>query len=302
MKKVYLVSLLLFVSIVFCVSADNFSTYQRLLKNRDYKALKKHLAKWEKDEPKSAEVYVAYFNMYLSMGMESRNVISKEPPKNGDVLELHDEKTGKCVGYMGSEIFYKHDEVQKAIAALDKGLKYNPKRLDMYFGKAHVLGEIGKYKEQTKVIMKVLDLSVKYKNNWLWSFDKPFGGGAEEGEYAVLSGMQDYLANWARNLTKENMVATETVCKKLIKTYPKFVPAYNSLATMYLFKNKNNEALKLLHKARSLDKKDMIVCWNIALVYKKMGNKKKAKEFFKIIIKEGSPDMAEGAKKQMEDL
>ncbi len=176
MKKVYLISLLLFVSMMFCVSADDFATYQKLLQNRDYKVLEKHLQKWERAEPKSAEVYVAYFNMYLSMGMESRNVISKEPPKDGDVLELHDEKTGKCVGYMGSEIFYKYEEVQKAIAALDKGLKYNPKRLDMYFGKAHVLGEIGKYKEQSKVIIKVLDLSVKYKNNWLWSFDKPFEG------------------------------------------------------------------------------------------------------------------------------
>lgn len=61
-----------------------------------------------------------------------------------------------------------NDELtNKAFEYIDKGLSYNPKRLDVYFGKAHLYYLIKDYKKQFGLLKTIFELDKKDKSRTL---------------------------------------------------------------------------------------------------------------------------------------
>ena len=68
---------------------------------------------------------------------EQMHVESFLPPNfNGQYLEGKNENGDQI--YMFSIVVYDDDLCTKAFEYIDKGISYNPKRLDMHFGKAQL--------------------------------------------------------------------------------------------------------------------------------------------------------------------
>ena len=73
-------------------------------------------------------------------------------------------KKGKNI-YLVAE--YNDELTNKAFEYIDKGFSYNPKRLDMYFGKTHLYYLIKDYKKQFGLLKTIFELDKKDKSRTL---------------------------------------------------------------------------------------------------------------------------------------
>ena len=165
MKKSIVLFFILLVS--FRIFADYKSEYDNLLSTRNLEGIAALLQKWEKAEPKNPELYIAYFNYYLLKGQRSTHSLDTYKKDNSNSLALVDQKTNKIAGYLNNNIWYEKEDVDKALSYLEKGLKFGKNRLDMYFGRIHILGEIGEYEKQSQKIIEVLKLGKEINHKWL---------------------------------------------------------------------------------------------------------------------------------------
>lgn len=294
-KRVFVITLLL---MSFLINGDDKAAYLKLLEQNNLSDLFVHLQKWEKKEPGNPEVFIGYFNYFLKKGSKSGISIDKYSKQKGDQLAITDPKTGETVAYFNDSTVYNFEEVKMALQYLDKGLEFGPNRLDMHFGKLYILGEIMDYKNQSKILIKVLNLSAANKNKWLWDNSKPLPDSKE----FMLDSIQDYYQKWFNEQTAESLEAAKVSGLEQIKLYPSHIYGYNNLATVFIIKKQYSEALTYLLKAEKIDSSDLVVINNIANCYKDMNNNAKAKEYYEKMIKSEDKEAAEYAKKQISKL
>jgi tetratricopeptide (TPR) repeat protein len=191
-------------------------------------------------------------------------------------IVITDPKTGEMVGYLTDTTFYDYNEIKHAFEYLDKGLVYGPNRLDMHFGKIHLLNAIKDYQNAGKTLIDLLNLSIVNKNKWLWSDNEAIN----DGENILLDSIQDYYQVWFNDWTDDSQDTIYAVCLEQIKLYPANIYAFNNLTSYYTINEKFDEALSYLLKAEKIDENDIIVLSNIAHYYKVMGNKEMAKKYY----------------------
>lgn len=280
-------------------SAGPKDDYQALLQKGDYSALAALLDRWYKSEPKNPEVFIGYFNLHLHLAMKSGLAIDKDLPTDAkEYMTITDPKTGKTVGYMHGNTIYEESETAKAIAYLDQGLAFGPDRLDMYFGKIHVLLEIHDYGRATETLSTVFARSKINHNFWLWSDNKKL----DDGRNFLLGNIQDYYNKWFGEKSKESLLAVETLSREQIATFPDHSWAYANLATAIGMQNKSEDTLPYLKKAVELDPEDLVNVNNLANYYRLRGNKELAKKYYKIIADSSDRQYSDYGKKRLEEL
>ncbi|HOV63587.1 MAG TPA: tetratricopeptide repeat protein [Spirochaetia bacterium] len=277
---------------------DDKSTYEQLLQARNYPDLLKHLQNWEKKEPKNPEVYIGYFNYYLSVGSKEAVSIDKTAKKNTDVLSITDPKTGEVVGYINPATAYDPENTKQAILKLNEGLRYGQDRLDMYFGKIYILNEVYDFKTAGDVLVQVLNRSKINGNQWLWSNNEP----VEDGKAFLLNNIQDYYSLWLGLESEEGMAIVRQVGEVQIELYPEDIYAYNNVAASYGIMKDYTSALQYFLKAEQIDPEDVVVLNNIAYTYVKLGDKAKAKEYYTKMIEYGTDEEKKYAEAKLKEL
>ena len=290
MKKSIVLFFILLVS--FRIFADYKSEYDNLLSARNLEGIAALLPKWEKAEPKNPELYIAYFNYYLLKGQRSTHSLDTYKKDNSNSLALVDQKTNQIAGYLNNNIWYEKEDVDKALSYLEKGLKFGKSRLDMYFGRIHILGEIGEYEKQSQKIIEVLKLGKEINHKWLWSMNEVIP--ASESERIFLVSINDYYKALLQKSEPKTFLAAEKACAAQLKLYPKDVEVHNYLALAYIGQGKIQEALNVLLKADKLAKEDYTILFNMASCYETLKQYDKAKECYLRIKK--NPD------KQVQDM
>ncbi|GMO13454.1 MAG: hypothetical protein Ta2A_24260 [Treponemataceae bacterium] len=279
------------------VSSDYKSKYTELLKSSNYDELATLLAQWEKAEPKSPEMCIAYFNYYIFRDRSDGIALTTEKP-SGQSLALTDPKTGETAGYIGGSTQYKKEDVLLGIRYLDKGMQIAPSRLDIHFGKIQMLNEIASYKDAADELYRTILLSLYTKNQWLWSDGEPFSGGETE----FLNALGNYYAAWLGAGTKEALSQVKRCTDKQIELYPKSIFAYNAQAVYYVISSDNANALKMFLKAEAIDPNDSLVLMNIARLYRDMGDTAKAKEYFTSVTNVGTSEEKKQAQAELKKL
>ena len=92
--------------------------------------------------------------------------LNANPKEEG--LTLLD-STKQAVGFLGSQIYYDPDEVNKGFAKINIGIEKYPDRLDMRFGKIYTLGQVERWEDFTNEIIKTVNYSNENNNAWEWS-------------------------------------------------------------------------------------------------------------------------------------
>ena len=284
MKKRIVLFFILLVS--FRIFADYKSEYDNLLSARNLEGIAALLPKWEKAEPKNPELYIAYFNYYLLKGQRSTYSLDTYKKDNTNSLALVDQETNQIAGYLNNNIWYEKEDVDKALSYLEKGLKFGKNRLDMYFGRIHILGEIGEYEKQSQKIIEVLKLGKQINHKWLWSMNEVIP--SSESERIFLVSINDYYKALLQKSSPQSLSAAEKACVAQLKLYPKDVEVHNYLALAYIGQGKIQEALNVLLKADKLAKEDYTILFNMASCYETLKQYDKAKECYLRIKK--NPD------------
>lgn len=258
------------------VFADDKSIYLDLLDNNKLEELHSHITRWEEKEPENPEMFIAYFNYYLRKGYSSGVQLNTQPPVEGQHLAITDPDTGEIVGYMYDSTSYNPEDLAMALIYLNKGLKLSPDRLDMHFGKIHILQQVQDYENQSAALIDALKQSMENNNKWYWSDNEELKDGAE----FFLGNIQDYYNTWLKVRSESSLTAVKEAGIIQIQFYPNHVYGYNNVAYGHLIKGELTEALEYLLAAEKIDGDDAIVINNIALCYKNLNETEKAKTYF----------------------
>jgi tetratricopeptide (TPR) repeat protein len=275
-KSAAFLVLFLLISLIY---ADEKSIYLNLLEEGKLEELYPHLLEWEKNDPDNPEMFIGFFNYYLHKGSQTAVAIEETPPAEGEHLELTDD-SGKVVGYMYDTTKYNPEDVSLALNYLNRGLIIAPDRLDMHFGKIHLLQQVKDYLHQSVALIDSLKQSNINSNFWLWSDNQQVENGAQ----VFLNSIQDYYQTWFNEQSEDSIKATQMASEVQMKLYPNHIYGYNNMAFSYLLTGEISRGLEYLLQAETIDKSDAIIINNIALCYKELGNTEQAILYFNKLL------------------
>jgi tetratricopeptide (TPR) repeat protein len=256
--------------------------YLELLRNNRYDELKSWLEQWESAEPKNPELYIGYFNYYVRLGAVQGTGTIWE---NGQLVYV-------------PKIIYQIENVNKGIEYLDRGLRFTPNRIDMYWGKLELLMEIDDYARAGKTLYDLIELSPRYNNEWLLADNRRVQNGAEY--------FCNYIVRFFSRATEANIPASMEmvrVCgEKLIKVYPRSIYGYNIMGNYYFIAGKKEEALNSFLSAEKINNRDCIILINIGRMHAELGNSSKAREYFRKVLDIGNGDEKRMAQYYLDSL
>lgn len=290
MKHLFTLLLLCSLSTTTILAQNYKQEFEKLCEQGDTLKQKKLLEKWEKGRPNDAELYIAYFNFYVSRS--KTEIVTKVPHPDADKKP----KAKKQAGYT-SEIGYRPEPLARGFKYINAGIAKYPDRLDMRFGKVYMLGETYKYAALTQELVNVLNYSTTIENKWRWTDNKFL----EKPEEFMLSAIQEYVAT-IYNSGKSQADNMKEIAETVLKYYPKHVESLSDLGIVYTMKGDLNMALRYFLKATAIEPKDYIVLNNIANIYNKKKDTTNAVKYYEQALKYGDTEAKELANKELKRL
>jgi tetratricopeptide (TPR) repeat protein len=286
----------LFIAINFCRAQDFRAQFVKSLQANDSLKQREILTEWQKADSKSAELYISYFNYYFQKSRQDLITLTKEEPSGESIL--FQDSIGQTAGYIGNQVFFNRQVLQKGFNKIDEGIKLYPNRLDMRFGKIYAVGQLRDWDNFTQEIIKAIQYSTQNKNAWLWTNSEK----KEQGEDFFLASLQEYQVQLFETREKALFENVRTIANEVLKYYPNHIESLSNLSVTYLLTDKFDKAVEVLLKAEKISPKDPIVLGNIAHGYKMKGDKKKAIEYYTKTIKYADQKTVEYAKQQLKEL
>ncbi len=294
MKKKYLVLLTAFFICTSSHAQDFKKDYQQLRnKDADEKVLLKQLEKWQKAKPSDPEMFVAFSNFYFSKSQKEMVRLDKSPGKE-EHLELTD-SLGNKAGYMYSEITFTDSLVKKAYNFLEEALAANPKRLDIYFGQIYLQEQTQQYKDESRLIIQIINKFSAAQAGWLWTDNKP----CEDMPEFFINTIYKYCTNYFNAEQDEEVIAVANI---MMEKFSSDIRFYSMAGSSKAGQVKYEEATFYYKKALDINAKDIVVLHNLAYVYNLMKDKIQATYYYNEIIKYGSAEDKAEAKERIQQL
>ena len=257
----------------------------------------------------SAERYVAEYNFYvknalLFSGMTSSTVY---PDINesvvGDIMTLTD-STGEVAGYMYFIENWDENIADSGIAVINKGLSLYPDRLDMHYGKIHLLRQLRRWNTFADAIHATLDYAEKHRKTMV------FPNGGAPIDTILVEGILDYERDLFEAIQMSPDSATfvsriemlRGIAEHMLHLYPTDAYSMNIMAVTYQLVEDRQNSLKWLLSAEKVAPKDAIVLSNIADTYHILGDYKNERKYLEKIIKYDDGEYAERAKEYLKEI
>lgn len=273
-------------------SKENYQQFWKLWNDDKEDQAVAFLEKWQLEDETDAELYVCYFNMYIDKGTHEQMYIESQLPAGYSGEYMTGRNDDGDTFYMFSLIEYDDEYSARAFEYLDKGLSYNPKRLDMYFGKAQFYFMRKEYDKQMQVIKTAVDLNKKYKDSWLWSFNET----TESNRIGFAESLHEYFVKYYNTGDPAAYPYMKELSLLYIQEYPEDVIAYNDAGLSYLLLDDLESARDCFLKGYKLDPSDMILLSNIARIEYNLGYLDSAKSYYEKMAASKDPDYSGYAK------
>lgn len=295
MRKIFLFILLTAISNL--VSGQTYyEKFKTLFQQNDTIKIASLLTEWEKMSPNDPELYTAAINYYFSNSKKEIVSVDKQQ-KSNESFQLTD-STGQVAGYINSSLDYDTEKLSKAIKYANTGIDKFPNRLDIRFGKCHILQQIGDYNNFTKEIIKTIDYSQVNKNNWLWTENKK----QENGESSLLESIQSYLKQLYDTEDDNLLLNMIQIGEATLKIYKSNVEILSTTSVALLLTKNYDKAIEYLKQAENINPKDFIVLNNIAQGYKLKGDKANAIKYYELTEKYGDERAKLQARRNINEL
>ncbi|AKP52902.1 tetratricopeptide repeat protein [Cyclobacterium amurskyense] len=279
-----------------CFGQDYKTEFDKLCQEGDTTKQIELLTKWESEDPKNPELFTSYFNYYFLKSRQEFISMSTNQP-NGESLQLQD-STGQVAGFLGSEMVYNTEILQKGLDKIDQGIKLYPNRLDMRFGKIYALGQAEDWENFTNEIVKTIQYSKNNNNEWTWTFNEK----RENGKEFFLSSIQDYQLNLYETENDDLLKNMRTIAEEILKIYPDHIESLSNISITHLLTGEYDKGIEALLIAEKIDPKDGIVLSNIAHGYKLKGDIENSIKYYEKMLKLDDPRAVDFAKQQIEAL
>lgn len=279
-----------------CYGQDYKTQFDQLCQEGDTIKQIELLTKWESENPNNPELFTSYFNYYFLKSKQEIISLSTNQPK-GESFQLLD-STGQIAGFLGSEIIYNPEILQKGLDKIDQGIEMYPNRLDMRFGKIYTFGQIEDWESFTNEIVKTIQYSKKNDNEWIWTFNEKI----ENGKEVLLSAIQDYQLNLFETENDDLLVNMRVIAEEVLKIYPDHIESLSNISITYLLTGEYDKGIEALLKAEKIDPKDGVILSNIAHGYKLKGDIENSIKYYEKMLKLDNQRQVEFAKEQIEAL
>jgi tetratricopeptide (TPR) repeat protein len=243
-------------------------------------------------------VFIGYFNLHLAQALSSQVAADTQKPVSGTYFELTDPATGEVKGYLHDQTVYDAAETKIALGYLDRGLVWGPDRLDMVFGKTHVLMEIHSFDAAADTLLAALDRTKANGGGWLWADDRPLSNGKKE----FLEDIQDYYNVWFRENSPASLGVAERVARRQVELFPDHSWGFANLATVLERTGRNAEAFDPLVKAVEVDPSDLLNVNNLGHWYQLAGDLANARKEFSLLAASPDPNWSDYGKKVLDSL
>ncbi len=293
------------------VSAQNvYDRFYEALQEGDSAGMAATIGEIRASGDQSAERYIAEYNYYVNKallfsGMTSSTVYPDENvPVVGDIMTLTD-STDEVAGYMYFIENWDEDIADSGLAVITQGLSLHPERLDMHYGKIHLLRKLRRWNAYADAIHATLDYAGKHRKTMVF----PEGDGTPI-DTILIKGILDYerdlfeaIQNAPDSITfVSRLELLRGIAEHMLRLYPKDVYSMNIMAITYQLVEDRQNALKWLLKAEKVAPKDVIILSNIADTYHMLGDKKNERKYLEKILKHDDGEYAERAKQYLEEL
>lgn len=308
MKRFFIIAFLCAV----CSLATAQSVYDRFyeaLQEGDSVGMASTINEIRASGDQSAERYIAEYNYYVSNSLVySGMMTTKEYPDEyvhvvGDIYTMTD-STGAEAGYMYFVEEWDDEVANTAIEVINKGLELYPDRLDMHFGKIHLLRKVRWWNAYADAIHATLNYAEKHRKTMVF----PDGGAPID--TILIEGILDYESDLFEAIQESpDSLAFATrvellrgIAEHMLKIYPKDVYSMNIMAVTYQLVNDRQNSLKWLLKAEEVAPKDAIVLTNLADTYHNLGDYKNERKYLEKMIKYGDEETVQKAKEYLKEL
>lgn len=273
--------------------------FNEMVSKSDTAGQQQLLQQWAKADSSDPELYVAYFNFYVRKSKKS--IVRLDPSgkcKGGFEVMEKDSSQKEPIAYLYGDSYYDPVILQRAMEYIDRGIKKQPNRLDMRFGKIYMYGQTRDYEKFTDEIIITINYSALNKNKWTWEDSKPL----DSPQYFFLKSLQDYQVQLYETEKDELLDNMGRIAETILKYYPDHIESLSNLSVVYMLQKQYDKGLAPLLKAEKLNPKDYIVLSNIAQAYKLKGDKTNAIKYYELTIKYGDEQAIEYAQGQIEQL
>ena len=269
----------LFIILLICFSLNiyGFDKQNQVisgLRNGDYENVKTLLQEWEKENSSDPDLMTGWFNYYLNRNAKNENIMGY----------MHNGQYG-----LYSKTIYDEDDLKTAISYLDKALKNNPYRMDIYFGKIRSLLCAEKYSDASIAIAEFFKVYDKNKSNWYWTNNASFKDNNWNIEDVVIECFNDYCSMYDFYISSSHE-AVKKALDEILKRFPKNVIFLNYLSYYYSSAKEYDKAIEILLSAYKIDPNDYIIIGNLASDYEKLENYKEAEKWYTIMSQMDSED------------
>lgn len=279
-----------------------------LADGRNYEEALRVLDAWKTERGEDdAQYWVAGANIWYQIAVTPSLSITPVAPGKYSIrptekeIMLTDPATGRDVAKI-TEGPPKVDpeNMKRAIAYLDEGLRRHPHRLDIYTGRTHLYRTLGDLEGEISALTS------------LARDPRPLDGHFETGPGQVLEedlaayqlGM---LMNYAReHLQKQNPTdeaAAKAVAGLITREFPRRPHGYNLLAALASIHNDWPETERWLLLASEQDPRDSLVLSNLGYCHEHQGNLPAARARYRRVIElDNNPDLVRKAKARLMEL
>lgn len=293
-------------------AANHHDEVFKYIHAKDTIKARNELLVWEKEEPKSADLYATWFNYYYWVGEKEFIGTTTDLPEGIDDYMTLTDSTGATSGYVYSITTYCKDSIDTAFRMIDKGISYNPKRLDLHFGRIHVMLQLANEQkvsscgdstttpwpekptasDVTDYLCKLTD--TKDHNNWMWTNDQKI----DDSEDVFYESMQSYFADL---ISLGDMDAAERLVDKLL-TKKQTMKFRNDKGYLMAMKKEYDKAIDCFIGIHKDYPDDETVIANIASCYEKKGDTKKAIKYYEMLAKSGDEERKAMAEESIKEL
>lgn len=295
MKTTFSILALIFI-VISGYSQDYKAQFDKYLQDGDTTKQRELLTLWESKDPKNPELFTSYFNYYFFKSREEILTMSTNQ-HNGTSLELKD-SLGKVAGFLGSEIVYNTELMQKALDKIDQGITLYPNRLDMRLGKIYAMSQTNNWESFTNEIIRAIQYSGVNNNQWTWTFNEK----REDGKEILLGSIQDYQLNLYETQDNNLLKNMRSIAKEVLKIYPNHIESLSNISITYLLTGEYDKGIEVLMHAEKIVPNDPIVLSNIAHGYKLKGDFSNSIKYYQKMLQLNDPQVVEFAKQQIEEL
>ncbi|TKJ22961.1 MAG: hypothetical protein CEE43_04400 [Promethearchaeota archaeon Loki_b32] len=167
-------------------------------------------------------------------------------------------------------------EANKAIREIDKAIKLNPDKLDLYYSKSKILIDLGEYKDVLSILDKMLidfpqeEKNIQIKKAYVQKEMKNIEKGLEIiasllKKYPDNNDLLNYKACWLQYLNRKE--ESLEISQKLIENVPDNATYHDTYGEILMYFNEHEHAIEEFLKAIEINSDD----WYVYQTYIKLG-------------------------------